>query len=228
MCRMFGIVSNSPRTAVEQLSQAPRSLRALSKDHPDGWGVAIRTDAWQIERGVECAAACERFEHVARTETRLIIAHIRKATVGKTSISNTHPFRRDNFVFAHNGTVTAVPALRARTASVHLDRIEGDTDSERLFAFVLTQIDTEGDVARGVAAAVRVLHLLGDIGSASFLLSCGAKIYAHRLGRTLFVAHRDGASMIASEPLDETWTELPERAVIVLDAHEQVITTLAA
>lgn len=210
----------TPLTARELLCEAPRSLRQLAREHADGWGVAMRTgDDWQIDRGTACAAVCERYATFADRETQLLIAHVRKRTVGVTSIANTHPFRRGDFVFAHNGTVTAVAALIARSSAARLAEIEGETDSERLFAFVLTRIDDTGDVARGIAIAVAELHALGDIGSASFLLSCGARLYAHRSGRELFTLARPSATLIASERLtDEAWVEVPERAVVMIDA----------
>jgi len=122
-------------------------------------------------------------------------------------------------VFAHNGTVHDLAALVARSAPEHLAQVEGDTDSERLFAFVLTHIDEAGEVERGVVAAVRALHALGEIGSASFLLSCGSRLYAHRLGRSLFTLGRGAAVLVASERLtDEPWHEVPERGLVVLDA----------
>jgi hypothetical protein len=100
-----------------------------------------------------------------------------------------------------------------------------------LFAFVMTHVDEAGDIERGVASAVRELHARGDVGSVSFLLSCGARIYAHRLGRSLFTLVRAGVSVIASERLtDEVWLEVPERALVVLDRdeHPQRGITLAA
>jgi glutamine amidotransferase len=176
---------------------------------------------WLVHRSTNCAARCTRFDEVALAlEARLVIAHVRKKTVGETALANTHPFQRGHFVFAHNGTVRDVGALRVRTSPERLAEIEGDTDSERLFAFVLTFVDAVGDVGRGVAAAVRALDALGDVGTASFLLSCGSRLYAHRLGRTLYTLSRGDVAMIASEPLtDELWCEVPERALIVLDTE---------
>jgi glutamine amidotransferase len=219
MCRMFGMAAEAPTSPHQLLVDAPRSLRTLSLEHVDGWGVALRDadDEWRIERSTACAAASERYAEIARCETRLVIAHVRKRTVGACSLENTHPFRRDGLVFANNGTLPDVNALVARTAPEELARIEGETDSERLFAFVLTEIAAAGDVARGVTTAVRALHGL-DLGSASFLLSCGAQLYAHRAGRSLFTLARDAAMMVASEPLtDEPWLEIPERSLVVLD-----------
>ena len=219
MCRMFGMVAERPITPRDLLHDAPRSLRALSREHPDGWGIAVHDDrGWAVERGTSCAHACERFAAAGDRAAQIVIAHVRKKTVGPTALVNTHPFRRGDLVFAHNGTLTDAQALASRTAPEHLAAIEGDTDSERLFAFVLTHIDTAGDVSRGTATAVRALHALASAGTASFLLSCGARLYAHRLGRTLVVLDRAGATLVASEPLtDEPWTELPERSLLELE-----------
>ncbi len=219
MCRMLGIAATAPVSPRELLCEAPRSLRELSREHADGWGIAIREgEAWTVDRGTACAALCSKFAGLADRQTLLMIAHVRKATVGKTSIANTHPFRRDGFVLAHNGTLRDVPAVIAGCSAERLAQIEGDTDSERLFAFILTRVDATGEVARGVALAVKDLHA-GDPGSASFLLSCGSKLYAHRAGRTLFTLARGNATLVASEQLtDEAWVEVAERAVVVIDA----------
>lgn len=215
---MFGVVSAEPVSPCDLLRDAPRSLRVLSREHRDGWGVALRTaDDWMIHRSTTCAADCARFNELGG-EARLVVAHVRQKTVGPTAIENTHPFRRGTFVFAHNGTIKDVGALVSRCSPERLAQVEGDTDSERLFAFVMTLVDACGDVERGVATAVKMLHALGDIGSASFLLSCGKKLYAHRLGRSLFVLERSGAVVIASEQLTgEPWRELAEKSVVVID-----------
>jgi len=74
-------------------------------------------------------------------------------------------------------------------------------------------------VTAGVTSAVRALHALGSIGSASFLFSDGDRLYAHRLGRALFATQRRGVSLIASEPLtdNDRWTEIVERQLVVLE-----------
>lgn len=197
-------------------------MRALSREHADGWGIAAHTGRdWHIARGTECAADSQRYAELASAETQLMIAHVRKKTVGGTSLANTHPFHRDGFILAHNGTIApaAVAALAGETSAEHRGQIAGDTDSERLFAFVRTQIDrSSSDVERGVSAAVRMLAALGDIGSASFLFSCGQRLYAHRHGRSLFTLERADGTAIASEPLsDDPWREVDEGALLVID-----------
>jgi glutamine amidotransferase len=220
---MFGLAAARPVALRDLLCEAPRSLRALSHEHRDGWGVAFRTgDGWRVERDTATAAMCARYLELASIDATLAIAHVRNKTVGEISLANTHPFRRGNFVFAHNGTVRDLAALVARSAPEHLAAIEGDTDSERLFAFVLTHIDEAGDVSRGIEAAVRALYAIRDVGSVNFLLSCGTRMYAHRLGRSLYTLRRDGVAIVASEPLtDDSWLELEERQLVVLDEIAQ-------
>ncbi len=228
---MFALVAARPVAARELLRDAPRSLWELSREHKDGWGVALRTSAdWIIHRSTACAAQCERYgELVDEVTAQLLIAHVRKKTAGETSLLNTHPFRRGSFVFAHNGTVTAVPALVARSSAARLAEIEGQTDSERLFAFLMTHIDDAPDIETGMIAGVRELHQVAELGSASFLLSSGSLTFAHRLGRSLFALTRHSATetrrtaavVVASERLTgEDWLELPERSLTVIDdAH---------
>lgn len=228
MCRMFGFLAARPVSARALLRDAPRSLWTLAGEHPDGWGVAIgEPDGWTVHRDTACAQRSTRFEDVAAaTRARVVVAHVRQKTVGETALANTHPFRWGPLVFAHNGTVAAPDVLAAQTSDVRRAAVVGDTDSERLFAFVATHVDRAGDVERGVVAAVRALHAAGEVGSLSFLLSCGQRIYAHRLGRALFVLVRHDADaerrtptvVVASEPLtDEAWRELPERSLHVLE-----------
>lgn len=207
-----------PTALRDLLFDAPRSLRSLSEEHCDGWGIALYRDAWTVHRSTTCAARCERYATLDLSAT-LALAHVRKRTVGDLAIANTHPFQRGRFVFAHNGTVATAP-LVARTSAARLAAIEGTTDSEKLFSFVLTQIDELGDTERGLAAAIKLLHGFGSIGAATFLLADGERLFAHRLGRALFTTAREGATVIASEPLGQSdaWSEVAEHQLVVLDA----------
>lgn len=68
MCRLLGIAANEPTEFRIVLREAPRSLAALSKDHPDGWGIAVfdtNLQKWQIDKGIRCAGEDERFHSLA-------------------------------------------------------------------------------------------------------------------------------------------------------------------
>jgi len=216
---MLGVVASHPVSPGELLRSGPRCLRELSREHADGWGIAVHHDgAWTIHRDTSSAVRSARFAEVAASEGSIIIAHVRKKTVGPTSLVNTHPFCRGRFVFAHNGTVANLAAITARTAPEYLD-VAGETDSEKLFGFILTRIDEAGDVSLGVTRAVQALHAIDNVGSTNFLLSCGQRMYAHRLGRSLYVLRRSDVVAVASEPVtDEVWQELGERELVTLEA----------
>ncbi len=228
MCRMLGLLATRPVSARALLRDAPRSLWTLAAEHRDGWGIAVgEAGGWTVHRDTSCAQRSARYAYVVeQSRARVLVAHVRQKTVGKTALVNTHPFQRGPLVFAHNGTVSAPEVLAAETSAERQAEVVGDTDSERLFAFLTTQIDRAGDLERGVVAGVCLLHAAGAIGSLNFLLSCGERIYAHRLGRALhlLIRHEPGdprrtpSLAVASEPLtDEAWHELPERSLHVLE-----------
>ena len=215
------------------LQAGPRSLAELSREHPDGWGVALfepRGRAWEVHRGVERALDCVRFRALAAaTRASVLIGHIRQKTVGPTSLENTHPFAsaQGRWVFAHNGTVTDVAYLRAHTAPERADEVRGDTDSERLFAFLLTRLDEVG--LTGAPASAATDRLLAEtcaelrarpgMGAFNFLLSDGESTYAHRFGRSMFLLERpNGEAIVASEQLtSEPWALVEEGALIRMD-----------
>jgi predicted glutamine amidotransferase len=206
MCRLVGIVTSEPTEFRLALREAPRSLSKLSREHPDGWGVAIHDAAkagarWRLHRGTERADADASFHEVAaQSRGHVLVAHVRQKTVGPTRLENTHPFERDGWVFAHNGTVHATDYLRKHASASRLDEVTGDTDSELLFAFVLTRLDERGltrlaDEDGRRAATLLLLETARElrarqVGAFNFLLSDGATSFAHRFGRSLFVLER--------------------------------------
>jgi glutamine amidotransferase len=201
MCRLLGIASSEPTDFRIVLREAPRSLAALSREHRDGWGIAIFDDelGWRIDKSVVCAGEDERFHEIALgVRGEMLISHVRQKTVGETSLVNTHPFTRGRWVFAHNGTVKDVAWLRAHTSTERMQEIGGETDSELLFAWLLTRLDEAGvtasvtspDTDRAVGGAVRAARERRDFGSFTFLLCNGATTYAHRHGRPLHLLER--------------------------------------
>lgn len=227
MCRMVAVVASAPVALRALLSEVPRSLSALSVEHRDGWGLAwVDEGGWTIRKGTDCAAACGDYQKTAgEARSSLAIAHVRKKTVGETSLANTHPFRRGRWVLAHNGTVENLAAVTARCSPRRLAEVDGQTDSERLLAMLLTFIDEHGgDAASGLGAAVRELRATPGLGAANFLLSDGERLYALRLGRELFLLDRTGSPgrrtpsiAIASERLtDEPWRDIAEGTLLVV------------
>lgn len=250
MCRLVGIVASENTEFGLCLRGAPRSLAHLSREHPDGWGIAIfeRTRAsWLVHKGTERAYEDTRFHEIAgQTVGHVLVAHIRQKTVGPTRLENTHPFHRDGWLFAHNGTVKAIDVVRAGASKTRLAEIEGDTDSEILFAHYLTRLDEAGlTKLDGEASRAAATHIIEDaskklrdlnVGAFNFILSDGSTSFAHRFGRTLFMLERKPhnpnesgvtlkdwrsrrhAVLVASERLtDEPWREVPEGTLLRID-----------
>jgi glutamine amidotransferase len=119
--------------------------------------------------------------------------------VGLVDINNTHPFLRNNWIFAHNGTIEDLPFLRSHTSMARLSELQGSTDSELFFAWLLTRLDDAG-LTEEPTASLRVDGLLRSVmrktvdrpgfGTINFLLSNGSTLYAHRFGKELFLLDR--------------------------------------
>jgi len=236
MCRLVGVVASEITEFGLVLKEAPRSLARLSREHPDGWGVAAhggpdsipppsarsQHDAtWRVHKGTAPAGECDRFlELASRSAGTVLIAHVRQKTVGPTSIENTHPFVQSGWVFAHNGTLVDHASLRAETSPMRLAEVRGDTDSEVLFAFLLTRLDEAGltrlgSCATARAEATRVIAVATEklrarkAGAFNFLLSDGASCFVHRFGRSLFLLERTPHDLGRVRETRDTTTPIP-------------------
>jgi predicted glutamine amidotransferase len=159
MCRLFGMSGGNHRVrATFWLLEAPDSLAEQSRREPDGTGLGWFDDDGGPWVAKQSLAAYEDvlFAHEARErESHVFIAHIRYATTGAVEERNTHPFEQAGRLFAHNGVVEGLDRLE-RELGDDLALVEGETDSERLFALVTREIERQrGDVGAGLAAATR-------------------------------------------------------------------------
>jgi predicted glutamine amidotransferase len=238
MCRLLGIAANEATEFRIVLREAPRSLAAMSREHPDGWGIAVydaQGQRWRIDKGILCASEDERFHSLAvGSRGEILISHIRQKTVGETKIVNTHPFERGRWVFAHNGTIKDLCWLRSQVSPERMAEITGETDSELLFAWLLTCLDEAGIAAeaasdrtdRVLSAAARRARERPGFGAFNFLLSDGATTYAHRFGRTMFLLDRrpDDAVRARRTSRDGTVYETPwsDRRTAVFIASEHI------
>jgi predicted glutamine amidotransferase len=140
------------------LLEAPDSLARQSRREPDGTGVGwFDADAHaHVAKQPLAAHADPAFTREARElESTTFLAHIRYATTGAIEDRNTHPFVQQDRLFAHNGVLEDLDRLERRLGE---DRalVQGDTDSERLFALVTREIARlDGDVGAGIVAAAR-------------------------------------------------------------------------
>jgi predicted glutamine amidotransferase len=244
MCRLFGQHAPPELDRCVPLCSAPNALRFQSHRHPHGWGIAwYQGGHVRVERGLLPAHADEAFVEAARAaRSRVVIAHVRDASVGPVSAANTHPFVHGQWIFAHNGTVARfrhVARVRARLES-EIDPalrrdLRGETDSERCFLLFLTRLQasrpaaaaaTLAQVKAALRATTETVRRLADLRSSppsslNFLVTDGRVLAASRLGRDLHVAVAAGAErafVVASEPIGAAaWKVVPEGAVVGYD-----------
>lgn len=93
-------------------------------------------------RQVEPAARSAAYRNAAlRLNGTLLLAHVRRATVGTPAPRNTHPFRHQNAFLIHNGHIPAFdevrPQLYAALSKERQAAIQGTTDSEHVLALLL-------------------------------------------------------------------------------------------
>jgi len=247
MCRLFAVRATAPSAVHRHLVLESNALRHQSKEHPDGWGIAFYVHGQPtITRGVAAAHADENFELASQAVTSdTVVAHVRKASVGPLTLENTHPFEFGPWVMAHNGTVPQFEdvraAIEAQIAPAHRARIKGDTDSERIFALLLTalerrcdllhpQVSVE-DVFAAIEETVRCVMTAcvarGTHPSLNIVITNGKLLAAFRHGRTLFFAtqpHVDekvAELVLCSERIggDTLWHEVAENELVGVDAQ---------
>jgi len=211
VCRLFGFRSAVPSRAHRSLAEAENALARQSMQHPDGWGIGwfVEDDAYVV-KSANAAHACERFAKAANAlSSHTMIVHVRRATVGTIDHLNAHPFRYGRWIFAHNGTIFSFDALRdwvdAGIDEGFQPLILGDTDSERLFYFLLSALADNGvdrsgrrpSDAKTVGHIVRnALAALDEEAQArglerpitNILLTDGRVFVAHRAGMPLFLS----------------------------------------
>lgn len=134
------------------LVKAENALQLQSRKHPHGWGIAYYLTGQNephVIKSMESAFDDDRFARVSTFLTsHAVIAHVRKATVGELSQSNTHPFSYRSWTFCHNGTIfgfdTIRPQLLDRVSPRLRDHTHGTTDSELFFYLVLSELERAG------------------------------------------------------------------------------------
>jgi len=211
VCRLFGFRSAAPSGTHRSLVEAENALSLQSTQHPDGWGIGwfVDDDAYVIKSATP-AHACERFRKVSkRLTSHTFVVHVRRATVGTVDHLNAHPFRFGRWLFAHNGTILDFERVQEwveeRIDPLFIPLILGDTDSECLFFFLLSELKRAGidptgrkagdvnTIRQTVREALLALNahceeqgLLRPI--LNVILTDGRLFLAHRAGMPLFLS----------------------------------------
>ena len=161
MCRLMGFVSREPETFAVAAGANLSEFIDLSAVHCDGWGISALdhgSKQTRLNKAAEVARTSQDFEStITNTSTNGALLHLRWATTGiPVSENNSHPFMYDGYTFIHNGAIYPKDALDPYIDDQLRQFILGDTDSEKYFYFLLTEIHKFG-VIEGIKSALAVM-----------------------------------------------------------------------
>lgn len=161
----------------------------------------------------------------------ILIAHIRKASVGDLSYKNSHPFaRRDDsgrlWTLAHNGTIFESSVLEPYTQLQ-----SGSTDSEQILYYLVDRINAGGNP--GALSAEERFSIVEDVirtitpkNMVNLLIFDGELLYTHANRKdSLHLSRREECIVISSKPLSQTgWEPVPLNTLMAFRRGELVYT----
>lgn len=187
MCQLLAMSSRAPASLGFSFTGfTERGGRTA--DHVDGWGIGFyEPSGCRVFHDDQPAAdsALARFVRDHRIKSRIVMAHLRKATQGEPGLSNCHPFQREwlgqAWLFAMNGDLRDFePELTGPYRPI------GRTDSERAFCWMLQQLRAGFDPRAQAPAWQELAPVLAALayeiarhGNFNFVLSNGDALFVH-------------------------------------------------
>lgn len=221
------LLFDAPHALVQQ-AVAPR-YQTATPDNPDGWGVAWYPHRARVPRAHR--SATPMWDDIAffsdpPAASGAFVAAARAASPGSVvDVSGNAPFVAGRWAFSLNGSVPAFhdgvgEELRDRVSPSRREALVGDTDSEVLLALVLDEIERKTKPAAALAGVATRVHDRAG-GRINLLLVDGRRVFATAIGNSLFVRNTRGATVVASEPLDDAtgWERVPDRSLVEATAE---------
>lgn len=185
MCQLLGMNCATP-TDITFSFRGFSQRAGITSDHSDGFGIAFFEDkACRLFVDNQSAVESPIAELVRNypIKSRNVIAHIRKATQGKITLENSHPFVRElwgrQWIFAHNGDLHDFnPRLSGRFTPV------GNTDSELSFCYLLDKLVEkfgyhEPSLNEVFTALKEISPQIAEHGTFNFCLSNGQALFSY-------------------------------------------------
>lgn len=210
MCQLLGMNCNVP-TDICFSFEGFCARGGNTDEHRDGWGIAFFEGlGCRMFLDVQPSANSPIAELVRRypIHSTNVIAHIRKATVGKVALENCHPFQRElwgrYWVFAHNGDLLNFPP-----ESEEFYRPVGNTDSERAFCLILNTLrqnfpESKPPLEKLDLILQEITQQLSSKGIFNYLLSDGEHLFAYCSTKLSYIVRQ--APFAAAHLIDEDIT----------------------
>lgn len=230
MCELFGFCSSRSYDLTNWLKE----FYSHSSNHPHGWGLAtFRGNAVSVEKEPICADDSNylRSRLSVPVTASLLLAHIRKASVGALEFSNCHPFVKEDaagrlWTLIHNGTIFQSEILEKYTKIQ-----QGSTDSERILLYIVENIDRmEKRMGRAATERERfesVESSIADIApgnKVNLFIHDGELLYVHaNMASSLHCLKLSDAVVLSTTPLSgEPWYETPLSTVMAFRDGKEV------
>ena len=217
MCELLGFSGAEPTDVSGYLS----AFAGHAGQNPHGWGLAVvRDNSIGVIKEPARADKSALYQLLsgAALQARVLMGHIRYATVGNIGYTNCHPFVQTDksgreWVLFHNGTL-----FSGEITAPFLSRQIGETDSERILLYLLDRIDREIGKHGTLSSAEHFLILQEEIPRLSegnnklnLMLYDGRTLFLHtNMAGTLYQKQLEEGMLFCTVPLDMSgWDPLP-------------------
>ena len=189
MCELFSMSSSKATEVSFSLDEFSRH-GGLTDQHKDGWGIAYYDDNDARIIKETCSASESAYLDFIKNlsiQSKIVISHIRFATIGEKSVRNTQPFSRElggkRHVFAHNGDFQNL----GEKLDIKPKRFRpiGNTDSELSFCYLMELMTTiwenvdSPDLAQRLKIFTLFAHEMREYGIANFIYSDSEYTFIH-------------------------------------------------
>ncbi len=214
MCRMMALKpfdGRRHRGLLEnffRLAETGSTLPGDSPGHLDGWGIGYFHDGRAVVRKSGRSVVAEEnnffavLEKIARSP--ILIVHLRKSSwSGTSSKIHAHPFRYQNTLFAHNGTIRDYRSLLKEIPERR--SLTGALDSEVYFRYIMAFRKSGWE--RDFRKALQGIQTRNTYSSLTCLLADQTNLYAYREYRknpeyySLYSASSPDGTVVSSEPI---------------------------
>ena len=216
----------------------------LSLEHPDGWGYSqsdsSSESAIKFREPIPALQSKHLHEQIDQKSDGALL-HFRWASKGlDINEKNSHPFTYGDTTFIHNGSFAPFDILEPYISEKYKSFFEGDTDSERYFYFLLTEIDKHGFV-QGIKSALALIKSKISHSSANMMIMnhdyfvTACRYNQDRIPLAfaqdsdyyeLRFKHVPSGIIVASSGWDQgDWTLIPNDSILIFDRTQQSLTT---
>ncbi len=224
MCELLGFSAAQPENIKDLVSE----FFSHGKDNPHGWGLM---DCDRICKSCERADTSEMLlQKISKLQPQKnLLGHIRFATVGSIKYENCHPFNAQDaqgrsWTLIHNGTIYSASRLIPFISSQ-----SGDTDSERLFLYLMQKVNKAQnqsplDERQRCELIDELVRELSPRNKLNLMIFDGELLYIHKNMKQTMKYRRHGTGYVfATTALDGgLWKDVPTSQLLVYKCGEKV------